>query len=395
MSVIKPNIPSFLKTCFFIFISWVALAGSYAQSASRHALVIGNSDYSSGFNLATPYNDATEVAKKLAGIGYTVHNGQALLNLNLQSFNEEIDGFLSSIQDGSSTLIYYAGHGAASNGSNYLIPILPQGVTLRSDADIRERSISLQGILERVETQNPSGVNVFFFDACRDAPVDNVTRSINMTGLASLDPGRQPRGSFVGFSTEYGKLALDGDDPSGHSPFASAILSSLDETASAPIELFYKGVTEKVYDNTSGQQFPIQESKIRGQHCIVECAVIRNNTSIQEFGTLTVVTKPIEAVSCYLIDAWDTPLCGKQIVLPVDEPVEVTVTAKGFDDYKITTELNSERKQLSVLLERTDNITLKIIGGIAAAALVGALISSQSDSGSGGSETYNVNLVRP
>jgi len=389
-----PNFPCFLKTFFFIFISWVALAGSHAQSASRHALVIGNSDYSSGFNLATPYNDATEVANKLAGIGYTVHSGQALLNLNLQSFNEEIDAFLTSIQDGSSTLIYYAGHGAASNGSNYLIPILPQGVRLRSDADIREKSISLQGILERVESQNPSGVNVFFFDACRDAPVDNVTRSINMTGLASLDSGRQPRGSFVGFSTEYGKLALDGDDPSGHSPFASAFLETLDSHPAIPIENFYKRISSRVFQQTDGKQFPIQEPKIVGNYCIIECTVLTTEFPTQECGPLVLQAKPLQAEMCYIIKGWKSWNCGQQAVLPLNIPVQIKVSAKNYKQYRTTATLTKSKELLVVTLEANSNKTMLIYGGVAALVLTGILLSSGSGGGGEPSETYNVTLIR-
>ncbi len=239
------------------------------SAQDRHALVVGNSNYGSGFDLINPRNDATAIASKLSDIGYKVYKGDALYDLNLDQFNSEIDGFLNGVKNGASVLVYYAGHGSASGNSNYLIPILPRGVKLRTDSDIRDRSISIESILERVESSNPEGVNVFFIDACRDAPVSN-SRSINLTGLTALDSRRQPRGSFIGFSTEYGRVAEDGVD-SKYSPFAEAVLSNLDKKASAPIELFYKGVSEDVYSATEGKQYPIQEPKIRGEYCLVKC----------------------------------------------------------------------------------------------------------------------------
>ena len=69
---------------------------STAYSASRQALVIGNSNYGSGHGLVTPLNDSTAIADKLAAIGYQVHGGGAQLDLNLDQFNNEIDAFLSS-----------------------------------------------------------------------------------------------------------------------------------------------------------------------------------------------------------------------------------------------------------------------------------------------------------
>jgi len=368
-----------------------------AHSANRHALVIGNSNYGSGFSLINPLNDSTAIAARLSSIGYDVHGGGALLDLGLDQFNDEIDNFLRSVEDGSSTLIYYAGHGAASAGSNFLIPILPEGVTLRSESDIRDRSISLQSIIERTDQRNPSGVNVFLFDACRDAPVESHTRSINLSGLTSLDTRRQPRGSFVGFSTEYGKLALD-DNDNGHSPFASAILSGLENEASMPIELFYKSVTEDVYDKTSGQQFPIQESKIRGDFCIVECKNVSANEvdSVQEYGTLSVVTKPVDAEVCYLIPEWDGWNCGQQMVLPIGKPVEVRVSASKYKQSTTSTTVNEVRQQLVVSLEPKSRINYKILGTVAAVIVTGLLLSSKSG-GSGDSEDdeFTVTLNPP
>lgn len=378
-----------LITCLFL------LAGySTAHSASRHALVIGNSDYNSGFSLATPRKDSIEIAKKLTSLGYQVHGGGAQLNLELDEFNNQIDSFLSSVEDGSSTLIFYAGHGAASGGTNYLIPILPAGVRLRSESDIRDRSISLQGILERVEQRNPSGVNALFFDACRDAPVESHTRSINLTGLTNLDTSRQPRGSFIGFSTEYGDLALDGDDPNGHSPFAGAFLASLHSSAEKPIELFYKEVTERVYDETAGQQFPIQESKLRGEHCIIECQSVSTSGPTQEFGTLVVDSKPLNAEVCVRIEGWETWNCGSQSVLPLNKPVMVRVTAKGYKPYTETTRLQQERQLLMVRLEPAKSNTLKIVGGVAAALVVGGLLLSGGSDDSE-PETYSITLTPP
>ena len=298
-----------------------------SHSASRHALVIGNSDYGSGYSLVNPLRDSTAIANKLSAIGYKVHGNGPLLDLRLEQFEDAIDSFLASLEDGSSTLIYYAGHGAASGGNNYLIPILPDGVRLRSEDDIRNRSVSLQGILERVESRNPNGVNVFFFDACRDAPVDSATRSINLTGLTSLNTARQPRGSFVGFSTEYGQLALDGDI-SGNSPFAAAVLDNLDTTSTAPIELFFKNITQQVYDSTDGSQFPIQESKLRGTHCIAECESLSGVNVSREFGYLDVAATPADAEVCYRIDSWTTWNCGDLVPLPLNKEVVVRVTSE-------------------------------------------------------------------
>jgi len=367
-----------------------------ANPETRHALIIGNSNYGSGFSLANPLNDSTAIAEKLSSIGYRVHKDRALVDLNIDEFNNEIDAFLSSVEDGSSTLIYYAGHGSASAGENFLIPILPDGVRLRTESDIRNRSISMASILERVQRYNPSGVNVLLIDACRDAPVDNFSRSINLTGLTSLDTRWQPQGSFVGFSTEYGKIAVDGDG-TGYSPFASAILNNLDTRADAPIELFYKGVSNEVYQSTSGQQFPIQEPKIRGDYCLIPCKSEATITgSDKEFGYLTVVTEPENAEVCFSVDDerenWN---CGQRMVLPMDKLVNVRVTAKRHKVYTTTTVLREPNQQLVVNLVPKSRRGYKIAGAIAAIVVSGILISNRSGSSSGSEDGYQITLTTP
>lgn len=382
-----------LTLIFGLFVSFVFTAP--ANSSERHALVIGNSDYGSGFALATPVNDSTAIATKLAALGYQVHSKGPLLNLGLEQFNNEIDSFLSGIEDGSSTLIYYAGHGAAtSQGSNYLIPILPAGITLKSEGDVKDKTVLLQGILERVEQRNPNGVNVFFIDACRDGPVDTYTRTTNLTGLSRIDTAQQPRGSFVGFSTEYGALAID-NNGSGHSPFASALLSSLDTHASAPIEIFYKSITSRVLADTQGQQFPIQEIKLSGQHCVIECRELTIADS-SNHGTLNVTTTPDNAEVCYLVESWDDWSCGRQMVVPLNEPVAIKVTANGYKSYSTTTTLTRRYENLAVDLKSSDNRAMKILGGVAAAVVVGALLgSSGGGSPDNGTEQFTVTIVRP
>lgn len=366
-----------------------------AKSETRHALVIGNSDYGSGFSLSNPINDSTAIANKLASIDYKVHKDQALYDLTIDEFNDEIDSFLSSIEDGSSILFYYAGHGSASAGENFLIPILPEGVRLRTESDIRNRSIALTSILERIQRYNPSGVNVLFIDACRDAPVENYSRSINLTGLTSLDTRWQPQGSFIGFSTEYGKIAVDGEG-SSYSPFASAVLNNLDTRADEPIELFYKGVSNEVYQTTSGQQFPIQEPKIRGNYCLTACkSGVAGENIENEFAYTTAVTDPVNAEVCYRLDgdleSWN---CGKQLALPVGRLLDIRVTATGYSTYTSTTILQNPSQKLTVALKPKARRGYKIAGAIAAIVVTGILVNSKKGD-SNSDDDYRITLTLP
>lgn len=379
-----------------LLLSMMFIFAGNAYSQNRHALVIGNSAYTSGHQLVNPRNDALAIAEKLQEIGYTVHTNQALLDLQLDPFNDALDNFLGSVEDGASVLVYYAGHGSASLGTNYLIPILPDGVKLRSDSDIRNHSVSIEGILERVEARNPTGVNVFFFDACRDAPVENFSRSINMTGLANLDSRRQPQGSFIGFSTEYGNIAMDGT-ANGHSPFAQAMLNNLDQFAGLPIELFYKNVGDDVYNATNGSQFPIQEPKIRGEYCLVDCV---SQTSLHQLGTPSIgyfnlITEPANAEVCYLVDGeWDNWLCGNNVGVPFGKPVSIKATASKHKPYYASAQLNTPNQQLFIDMERKSNRGIKVLGTVAAVLFTGLVISQMAGDDSD-DEGYSITLTPP
>jgi len=398
-----------LRLAFSIFLTFYLLVFSaFVKAEGRHALVIGNSEYGSGFSLINPLNDSNAIAAKLSSIGYEVHTGRALHDLQIDEFNDEIDSFLRNLEDGASTLIYYAGHGSASAGSNFLIPILPEGVRLRTESDIRNRSISLESIFERIQQHNPSGVNVMLFDACRDAPVDLGTRSINLTGLTSLDARFQPQGSFIGFSTEYGKVAVDGID-SNFSPFAEAILNNLDTRADAPIELFYKSVSNEVYQATSGQQFPIQEPKIRGDFCLVDCESLTTagtgvgagaQSPVQEFGTLSVLAKPLDAEVCYQVEnEWEFWNCGQQMTLPLGKRINIQVSADNHKTHNTSTTLKTAQQQLAISLKPVASRGYKIAGAIAAVVVTGLLLSGKSGSSSGSNsdtaDGYSITLTRP
>jgi hypothetical protein len=89
------------------------------QFNRKYALVIGNNSYTQWGALNNAVNDGKEVKLFLEKAGFRVR------------FEENLDGqklktVLASLQDSSEnydlTLLYYAGHGFNTGGSNYLVP---------------------------------------------------------------------------------------------------------------------------------------------------------------------------------------------------------------------------------------------------------------------------------
>ena len=173
------------------------------------------------------------------------------------------------------------------------------------------------------------------------------------------------------------------------------MLDNLDTTSTAPIELFFKNITEQVYDLTDGSQFPIQESKLRGTHCIIECQTLSGTVAPSDFGYLNVNAKPLNAEVCFRIDSWSTWNCGDLIPLPMNKEVMVRVTAKGYKLFTTSQTLTTTRQRLTVTLDKIDNRTLMVVGGVAAGLVVGALLISAASDGDDNSETFNITLVPP
>jgi len=364
-----------------------------AHAQERHALVIANSNYTGEYKLNNPIADGTAIASQLKMMGYKLYGGNVQKELGLASIGKTINDFFTGVPDGAHTLVYYAGHGVSLENQNFLIPILPKGVTLSSTVDVKNRAYSLQALLDEAGYSNPSGVNVMFIDACRDAPVDIKSRSVNMLdGMTRLNSASQPKGTFVGYSTEYGKKALDG--PTGrNSPYAQELLHGLKYQAALPIEIFHRNLADRVYKRTSGKQYPIYEPKIRGEFCIVACDALTNQAPAAEYGILNVTTTPKDAEVCFKSGSgWN---CDRNISRrPVGETLELKVSAAGYKTTQITTVIDGSIQDVDIALTKNAMSTRSKIGiGVGVAILLGA-IASQAGGGDNAPE-YSITLNPP
>ena len=126
--------------------AWVCITllltagGASAQTERRVALVIGNQAYQHLPRLDTPAADAQLIASTLQSLGFQLIGGKALTDLDRPGFVQAIRQFGAALAGGAVGLFYYAGHGVAVQGSNYLIPLRPSfGTLLRA----RESRIAL------------------------------------------------------------------------------------------------------------------------------------------------------------------------------------------------------------------------------------------------------------
>jgi hypothetical protein len=107
------------------FVLILLLWSSIAHAERRVALVIGNRDYKASVGpLANPLNDIRLVGDALRSVGFEVLN--PIENASRIDMLRAIYGLATVLKDAGPDAVgflYYSGHGLASAGENYLVPI--------------------------------------------------------------------------------------------------------------------------------------------------------------------------------------------------------------------------------------------------------------------------------
>jgi formylglycine-generating enzyme required for sulfatase activity len=231
----------------------LALASAGASAAeTRIALVIGNSEYSSG-PLPNPANDAKMIGDTLSSLGFEVI---ARRNADQNTMKRAIQEFGARLEKGGPAavgLFYYAGHGVQLNGRNYLIPTTAQ---IEREGDVEIEAVSADWVIEQMRYAR-NRLNIVILDACRNNPFTRSMRSVDH-GLASMDA---PAGILIAYSTAPGAVAADGSGR--NSPYTEALSQAM-RNLHEPVEQVFKHVRVGVMSATSGKQVPWESSSLTG-----------------------------------------------------------------------------------------------------------------------------------
>jgi formylglycine-generating enzyme required for sulfatase activity len=231
-----------------------AILASTSASAveTRIALVIGNSEYSSG-PLPNPANDAKLMGESLSSLGFEViarrNADQITMKRAIQEFGERLE----KGGPGAVGLFYYAGHGVQLNGRNYLIPTTAR---IEREGDVEIEAVSADWVIEQMRYAR-NRLNIVILDACRNNPFTRSMRSVDH-GLATMDA---PAGILIAYSTAPGAVAADGTGR--NSPYTEALTQAMREMHE-PVEQVFKHVRVGVMGATSGKQVPWESSSLTG-----------------------------------------------------------------------------------------------------------------------------------
>src|SRR5712671_6786896 len=230
-----------------------------AKADRRIAFVVGNGAYKNVAQLPNPAIDAQAMAAVLRNVGFEVVEGT---NLTRDKMTERLLEFGKKAQGADVAVFFYAGHGIAISGTNYLLPI---DADIKSEMDVKlGAAINIDLTLD--QTMGDAKVKLVFLDACRDNPFaakmksNSATRSVNVqTGLAEMKSGE---GTLIAFATGPGQTALDGQEGT-NSPFTRALMAHITQPG-LEIQQAMTEVRAQVNEETNKGQLPWGHTNLIG-----------------------------------------------------------------------------------------------------------------------------------
>ncbi len=243
-----------------ILILW--LCGMTAALADKRvALLIAADDYRTIRPLANPANDARALEAVLEKLDFQVF---VETNRDLKRTRRALEDFKEDAAGADVALLFFAGHGVAIDGVNYL---LPTDADASSAARLAETSLPLSEAEEVI--QSVAKVAIILLDACRDDPFNGGGTEGRGAAALSDDPPTAPKpkpglgrigradGVLFAFAAAPGETASDGDE--ANSPFTSALVRHF-ATAGVELRTALTLVQQDVYDRSRGKQLPYIES---------------------------------------------------------------------------------------------------------------------------------------
>ena len=238
-----------------------AFGPAHAAFEKKVALVVGNGAYRNAPTLANPVGDAKAIAETFRGLGFEVVEGY---DADRSTLSATVREFAKSSRDADLSVFFYAGHGIAHDGRNYMVPV---DAAFEDTTALDFEAMPVDFVTKQMSYAD--GVSLVFLDACRDNPLaGTLARSLGLStrggatrGLAQMDVRDAGKGLAIAFATSPGEVAYDGGG--SHSPFTEALLKHLD-TPEADFTEVMSRVTGEVLRATDERQRPWLNASLTG-----------------------------------------------------------------------------------------------------------------------------------
>ncbi len=257
-------------------VAFAVLAPALAAAQKRVALVIGNDRYpnlADGQQLHNAVSDARAMKATLAELGFDVLDGE---NLDRAGMIGRLSTFASRLEPDDIAFFFYAGHGVALNGQNYILPsdiAAPQATGRDDEERLADLAVPETRITDRLKGAK---VAVVVLDSCRDNPfAASVGRSIG-TGRGLARPP-ETRGILSIYSAGIGQQALDRlgvDDTNPNSVFTRVFVDALKQPGIGLREAAFKtqGEVASLAGRSGQDQVPGVYSQILGDDVVLGAA---------------------------------------------------------------------------------------------------------------------------
>lgn len=211
-------------------------------AARRVALVIGNTGYATR-PLRTSLQDARSVAGLLGSMGFETIT---LENASGEQIRRALDELNRRLGKDGIGLFYFAGHGMQLMGNKVLLPI---DAATASPVTVRQSSIDVNNIIEKMSFGRRGQPNLLIIDACLSNPFSPATSDIEHR------PGEDtlPDQTLIAFSTSSGESAFEG---SGKHSIYTAELIRVMSVAGLSIDEIFARVRLAVSQKTGYWQKP-------------------------------------------------------------------------------------------------------------------------------------------
>jgi formylglycine-generating enzyme required for sulfatase activity/uncharacterized caspase-like protein len=228
-----------------------AVTDATTAAAKRVALLIGNTEYTNQ-PLRTSLQDARAMADLLLSLGFETI---LLENANGLQIRQALDDLNKRLGKNGVGLFYFAGHGMQLTGHKILLPI---DAETESPLAVRQSSIDVGNIVERMSSGRAGQPNLVILDACLNNPfLPGTSGSAYLPDEESLYDQ-----TLVAFSTSSGELAYEGNGR--HSIYTSELIRVLSQ-ADLGIEEVFARVRVAVSQKTGQRQKPWILSSLQEQ----------------------------------------------------------------------------------------------------------------------------------
>jgi uncharacterized caspase-like protein len=324
-----------------VLILWLCGA-TVALAEKRVALLIAAKDYQTLRPLSNPTNDARALELVLEGLDFEVF---VETNRDLKRTRRALEDFKEDAAGADVALLFFAGHGVAIDGVNYL---LPTDADASSSARLVETSLPLAEAQEAIQSVAP--VAIILLDACRDDPFTGDSAEGRGATALEDDPPTAPKpvpglgrigradGVLFAFAAAPGETAADGDG--ANSPFTAALVRHF-ATAGVELRTTLTLVQQDVYDRSRGKQLPYIESGLP------ELVYISGQGTLPERDQLLIamadLTPDIRAEVETLATSRNLPLAPLYAALlsadpdrqtPEDRAIILTEAAQSYQDFQ-------------------------------------------------------------